>query len=253
MPHSTITLSLLAVRKENIARQITELAEYGGEKAKTAIEGAKAEQLKRLEKQAKECADCEAAETKLQAAYNASLTAHKFVEDVTDSVIKQKTAEAAYNTAFQNVAAALNVFKDAKTAFATAKATLAEKVAAYGCGEESTVEQYEPLKTKAPLSGLLILDEVAAVNAAADAVREKKGIVDTLKGIQDTKKIEWDDAIKASIATKLCNGACKQPDVDAAEAASAAKDVLVTAALGVKDTECAAIKVSLREEAALKV
>jgi hypothetical protein len=252
-PLSTITLSLLAARKQSLANQISELQAYGGKDSKTQIEGAKADQIKRLEKQAQECKDCESAETALQSAYNASLKAHTFVEDVTTSVLNQTAAESAYNTAFRNVGDALIVWKDATSAFNLAKAALAKKVSAYGCSQASDIELYNPLITSTPLPMPAISMELAAVNAAADVVREKKGIVDAKKLIQDAKKIAWDDAIKASIATKLCNGACKQTDVDAAHKDSGAKDLLVTQAQGLRDTECAAIKVSLQEEDALQV
>ena len=74
VPRTSTTLSLLAERRESIARQMTELQ---AQKYKAASNATYAAALamaeKRLEESKKECDDCQAAEEKLQAAYDASL------------------------------------------------------------------------------------------------------------------------------------------------------------------------------------
>jgi hypothetical protein len=263
VPRASTTLSLLAERRKSIARQMTQLQAQKYKAANNATYAAAlAEAEKRLQKTKKECDDCQAAEEDLQAAYAASLKAHKYVEDVEGDLLKLSTAERALDAAMTAKEKAEKEYLQANETvvlyetneFEPVKKDFMKKAAAWTCGDESTVGSFRPLVQPGDMA-FSLQTELDRMNAAAKTLRGLKEKVPPKKKVFEAKKVlvkeakaAWEAAKQASIARALCAATapaveayCVPADVESAKSASAAKDAVVEAKKAIKVKECAAI------------
>jgi hypothetical protein len=248
-PTSRITLSLLAERKNSIAKKVKELQSKRtyGKTEQTApehqdrIQGAMDAQILDLQKQAAECAKCEKAEIKLQGAYNESLAAHKYVEAVAASVLAQQKAYNIYMNASADHSKAVQEKATTLSNFDAAKKLLLANLNA----KVTKTDAFTPLTYPGVLKLDPVYDELLKdVNDAAKLDRKAAAKEVFMKGVMDKKKGLSDQAIEDSKATKLCAAECLPADVIAAEKVSGGKDLLVTNNQTLKTDACAAIDVA---------
>jgi hypothetical protein len=256
VPRSSSLLSVLADRKLSLAKQMAQLeAKYNATNSATYTDALKAAK-KRLAKQQKECEDCEKAENALDMAYDKSLAAHKYVEDVDADLLKITEAEIAHGKAVTKWETAKEVlekynvedFTDAKNA-----ALDAMRPWTWDCDAPekyvSEIGTFSPHFTDG--DKYIKFDEdgrqgkIDDLNAAAKQLRYLQGEVFDAKKFMDKMKDELDAAKAASTYCKETTPSeemyCTPADAASAKSKSGEEDKKVEEAIKNKDEECAAI------------